>query len=217
MFCLAGFLSGQESGIAYSDRVLVEEFWCELDPFVREADVYPLSKEEISRRLLEEARFVFSGMIYGFSFSYTPLDRARGVKEEFYLSPHAEIPWGDPDLVVLDSGVQGDRFCARIRYTVKLFQERWISGWESATLPIVSGIGVGKVSSGYTEKLASYRDAIREAVRGDQRLKIPNKPREIRGDVVLVSAPYCIVDAGTYTSRLQVKIRISEIVPYRIY
>jgi hypothetical protein len=214
LFCLIPGLHAEDN---LSDRVLALEFWCELDPFVREADIYPLSKDEVSRRVLEEARFVFSGMIYGFTFSYTPLDRARGIEEEFSLVPQAEIPSGDPSLAVIDTRTTDERFFADLRYSVRLFQERWMRGWESSVLPVVSGIGTGRVSEGHTAKLVSYREAVKEAARGYLRQRLQNKPKEVRGEVILVSSTYCVVDAGAYTSRAQIKIRISEIVPYRIY
>ncbi|MFQ3621364.1 MAG: hypothetical protein SNJ78_10540, partial [Spirochaetales bacterium] len=47
-----------------------------------------IEKEELYERILEEARYVFSGMVYGFVFSYTPSDKARRVEEEFLLEPY---------------------------------------------------------------------------------------------------------------------------------
>ncbi|MEW5816327.1 MAG: hypothetical protein AB1798_13130, partial [Spirochaetota bacterium] len=82
-------------------EVIVEEFWCELDPMVRMGDTYPLTREAALKQILEEAQFVFSGMMYGFKFQYTPSDKTRRVDEIYFVEPVSQIPWGDKGLKIL--------------------------------------------------------------------------------------------------------------------
>ena len=137
-------------------------------------------------------------MIYGFSFSYTPSDTARGVKEEFRLEPLAEISWGDPSLYVAGTRMTEERLYAGLRYNIKPFQERWIALWESSVFPAVSGVGSASVTKGYSAKLDSYKSALKEAAREYLRKRYFNKPKEVTGELILTAAPYCVVDAGEY-------------------
>ena len=47
--------------------------------------------------------------------------------------------------------------------------------------------------------------------------RVLNRPREIRGEVLLWDDPQTIVRPGSYITTARVKLRVSEIVPYRIF
>ena len=196
---------------------LTGEFWVELDPAIKEDQSYPLTSQEAAEILLDEARFVFSGMIYGFEFEYTPYDQTRGVEEIFNLDPIAEIPWGDPALTVVQMRVSNNRRFALIRYAPKDHQIRWLQAWESNINPKATGLGKADLFKGVDEKRNAFREAIKEAVRGYLRQRILNKPKEIRGELVLADVPYVIIDAGTYLAKTEVRLRIDEVIPYRQY
>ncbi len=214
LFLSAAALGAQDLSGGY----FVAQFWCELNPMVQvPGTVYPLSKEAAVRQILSEARFAFSGMIYGFDFDYTPPDAARGVGEVFTLKPVAEIPWSDPRLRVLDTRVEDGRLIARIVYTLAPFQESWVQGWDSEVYPDWSATGSGSFYRGFSEKLASYRDAIKEAIRGYLRSRVYNKPREVRGEAVLRGAPSTIMSAGKYLTTVTVRFRIERLVPYAVF
>lgn len=197
--------------------LLAGEFWVELDPVIQEDENSTLSEEEASKRLLEEAQYVFSGMIFGFSFLYTPLDRTREVDEIFELLPEAEIVWGDPALTVAEVRVSGNRKYALIRYYPHDFQKSWIEYSGSNLLSRASAYGYGDVFKGHSQKLKSIGEGIREAVRSYLRKRIFNKPKEIRGRAVLSDVPYVYIDAGRYVAKVRVKLDIREIIPYKIF
>ncbi len=69
---------------------------------------YPIPVDVAEKTLLEQARVLLSGMVYGWSFSYIPGDKARRVEESFVLTPLAQIPWGSPRLRVTETEVDGD-------------------------------------------------------------------------------------------------------------
>ncbi len=204
-------------GFAIEDPegVLIGEFWCDLEPAVQDdGGPYPLTADAAIRRVLEEARFVFSGMIYGFAFLYTPSDTARQVAEVFVLDPVAEIPWGDDNLSAYDTRVRDGRYFALIRYDLQEFQRPWIRGWESFVHPTAGGSGTGEMLLGYGEKITAYRNAVKDAIRNHLRSVYPNRPREVTGEVVLADPPYCTLDAGAYRALVSVRLRISKVVPY---
>lgn len=194
------------------------EFWCELDPMVPEpGQSYPLSKDAAIKQVLTEARFVFSGMVYGFEFDYAPPDSARGVVERFELTPVAQIPWGDSGLSVLGTRVERARFIATLLYVLKPIQEGWKRGWDSNLFPTVSASGQGSYNLGFAAKLDSYNDAIKQAIRDYVRARVYNRPKEITGAVVLRGTPYTVIDSGKYVTTLSMRLRIDKIIPYSVY
>jgi hypothetical protein len=202
---------------AVGERLSVRP-WCELEPFVRVGtDEYPLPRETAARRVLEEGRLLFSAMVYGYSFVYTPSDAARHVEEVFELTPVAEVPWGSPRLAVGETTVEGKRLYSRLAYTLSPSEAQRRSSWSSSAVPLSTGSGEGTLFKGYTEKATALRAAMREAVRAHLRTRVLNKPREVRGDVVLWEEPSTIVRAGVYKTTAKVKLRIAEIIPYRIF
>ena len=86
--------SGFQASALDDEPLLAGEFWVELSPFVETEEEYPLPEDKAYRRLLEEASFVFSGMIYGFDFTYTPFDKSRKVDEIFYSRTGGGYPLG---------------------------------------------------------------------------------------------------------------------------
>ena len=79
-FCrvLSGALLLLFSVGAFGEDLLSIDIWCEVQPmsFSPDADNAPLEADAY-RALFEEARLIFSGMIYGYEFDYIPLDKSR--------------------------------------------------------------------------------------------------------------------------------------------
>ena len=196
---------------------LEDEFWAELEPVVQDSEDYPLTKEEAASRLLEEALYVFSGMIYGFRFVYVPSDETRRVKEEFLLEPVYQLAWGDPGLQVRQSRKEGDMLIARVRHNLEEYQIDRIEGWKSNVFPVSSGRGSASIMKGYKEKITAIQKAIKEAVREYARQKVYNKPRRVTGEVLLLETPRIIIDAGSYNAFVKVKLKKVDLLPYSGY
>jgi hypothetical protein len=156
-------------------------------------------------------------MVYGWTFAYTPGDRERGVEESFLLTPIAEIPWGSPRLSVHETEVADLKLFARISYRLNDDERARRASWAGNSAALSMGRGTANVFKGPAEKLASLREAMRDAVRAHLAARVLNKPREIRGSLVLWEGPRTVVRAGTYTTTARVKLQVSEIVPYRIF
>ncbi len=197
--------------------LLVEEFWYELEPLVKFDNEYPIKEDTAEKRLLELARYVFSGMIYGFTFSYTPADSARKITEEFSLEPLALISWGDPNLEVMDTRVEERRLYARIQYAPRDFQQAWLAGWDSNGIPAAAGEGRSSFIRDRLDKVPVIEEAVKQAVREYVRKRVFDKPREITGSVILRKAPVIHSMSGEYMARVDVKLKIDEIRPYRLF
>jgi hypothetical protein len=186
---------------------------------IQESDAYPLTDAAARERVLEEARSLLSAMIYGVHFAYTPPDTQRGNEEQFLLTPVAELRWGDPRLEVAEAEVREARLWARVRYDLQDFQSARRRAWQSNAIPTATGTGHASLfaAAAPAGKRRSLQEAFKEAVRNHLRPVLFNKPREVRGELLLWQAPQVIVDAGEYLTTANVKLRVQEIRPYSFF
>ena len=199
-----------------AETVLNEEFWAELQPLVVQGE-QAVTVDAAVRLVLEEARYVFSGMVYGFDFSYTPSDLGRKVEEEFSLKLRDEIVLGDPHLSVHQTRTEGSRLFARLRYGLRDFQEDRYRALRSNVMAAHAGAGEASFFKGPKEKISAIEQAVKNAVREYARTRIPNKPKRISGTLVLSAAPRIVIVSGTYRATCVVKLRIDETVPYKVF
>ena len=223
---------------SFDEDVLVFELWVELEPAVenyRRPDAGedlpsiggsgtigrrsygPISEREAIERVLEEAQIVVSAMIYGYRVEYTPLDRARGVEEQFVLEAVARIERGDRRLQTMDSRRVEGRLYIRFRYDLSEDQILRRSLWGSNTIPSATATGTAPLREGYRGKFLSFEEAVKQGLRGYLRPREYNKPREIVGRVLFIEPPYTRINAGGYHSKLRMKLNLEEVLPYGAY
>jgi hypothetical protein len=63
----------------------------------------------------------------------------------------------------------------------------------------------------------AYSDAVRAAVRAYARKLEKNKPKEIRGEVLLRENPRLFTEAGRFVADITVLVNLIEIVPYTTF
>ncbi|HVP18517.1 MAG TPA: hypothetical protein VMU36_05925 [Spirochaetia bacterium] len=213
---------------AQIDNRLIVRPWVELKPLVRidndehgntlsASTPYPIPVAKAERALLEDARVLLSGMVYGWSFDYTPANRARQVAETFTLTPTAQIPWGSPRLRVVETEAADEKLWARTSYSMDDAESARRASWESSAADLSQGEGKASAMKGPEAKMLSFQDAVRDAIRLDLRTRYLDAPRQIRGDVVLWEDPMAAVRSGMYRTVVKVKIVVRELVPYRIF
>ena len=206
---------------AYSDSewdpvILSGRFFVQLEPAGPfEPEVF--DEELAINRLLDEASFVFSAMIYGFDFTYTPLDTARSVAEEFEISPVHSIAAGDPALEVKAGRFSDGIYYADISYRLSDSQIPWYDSWESGASIDVISRGEGSLTGGLEGKLDSLRDAVKQALRDHLRPRLYNKPRRVDGRARLNTVPDITMASGRFRSRAGVTLEIDEILEYEIF
>ncbi len=217
--CLAWIIVGPLSAqhLAAAENRLVAEFWAEREPTIRTEVEYPLRRDEALRRILDEARWTFSGMIYGYRFHYRPFDRARGVAEQFDLELHAELPWGDPALSVLNVRHADKRYYVQLQYRMAEHQAAWVHGWQSRAIPRAAGSGEAPLRPGVEQKRSAVEDAIRLALREHLRGVTRNKPHSARGRLILTAPPRVWIDSGAYKASVQIKVIVDELRRYEFF
>lgn len=160
------------------------------------------------------ARFVMGGMVYGWKFSYTPSDKTRNVAEYFTLSPVKEILSGDPRFSVVDLTPDYPRLTCWAVFTLDDSTKRWEKYWGSVLFRSSSGRGTGERMDEAKGVRKAYENAVMAAVRLYARGLEKNKPREIRGEVLLRENPRLFADQGYFVADIKVLINIQELVPY---
>lgn len=201
---------------ALNDRLSIH-IWCEASPFRWEVEKPPVDEKEAVKQILAEARIILSGMLYGYTFLYTPSDNSRQVKEIFELKPVREIPWGDPHLSVAYYEQKDNQLYARVNYDLNEAQTAQLAAWHSNTVPVASGRGKWSLFEGEEPKLASLKEAIKQAIRAYMRPRENNKPREISGELLIWDEPRTVIIDGDYVTTLKTKLFIKSIEAYKMF
>ncbi len=217
VLCICLFLAYSPALLSASgDTLLIAEFSAETHPLIRDTAAPP-TRDEIIRSLLHEAQYVFSGMVYGFNFVYTPADPARKVSDAFDLKLIAEIPWGDPRMSVLDTRTANGLFFARITYRPADFQvARW-EAWQSNSNAHASGEGKASYLKGSPARRTAVEEAVKNAIRRYVSGRIYSRPREISGSLALLDAPRIIVQTGNYVATVRIALDVRSVKPYTVF
>ncbi|MDP3178811.1 MAG: hypothetical protein Q8M76_12975, partial [Spirochaetaceae bacterium] len=174
------------------------EVWAETQPVSASGDPWPVPPEELERRLRAEAAWIFGGMTQGFEFSYTPSDKVRGIAESFILrslgGPDPSALVALPPALASARGTKRSSFeCAIDRAAAAALESFSREPWKSS-----QGRGKADLLGGHPARLAAYEDALREAVRELARALEANKPRSVKGRVVLSAPPSIHIEEGEY-------------------
>jgi hypothetical protein len=197
--------------------LLRAEFWADLKPVAGVGDEWPVSEETARKRMLEEAAWVYSGMIWGFDFEYTPSDKTRAVAERFVLKPLGAIA---PEALAFAPGAQrryDDETRSFVEYlpdaaSLELMSDYGHDPWKGA-----QGVGKADLQLGIKGRRAAYEDALRLAVRGYLQSIEANKPRLVRGRVAFERPPTLALVDGFYTSQARARVMVLEILRYKLY
>ncbi len=161
--------------------------------------------------------YMISGMLYGWSFEYTPSDKVRGVKEYFdfeLIEPFdrqfnritMHYPYVDgSDLVAW-------AWCDRNSYQKDLYDH-----WVSLDNPKITGRGSASITKGFEGIKEACGIAIKNAVRDYYRQTIKDKPKEISGKVLLIKEPRIYIKNGEYSVELDFFMENDRIILYTFY
>ena len=170
--------------------------------------------QSAEERLLREAQYVLSGMIYGWEFVYTPADPNRNVQRYFELTPLGTIPWGDPRLTVRSVHDEYSRLYGLIDYRPSQIDRRRRGAWSGSDVDTAAGVGTAPLQDGFLGKQEAIHGAIRNAVREYLRRRRLNRPREAIGSLILQEAPRIRTVDGMYEARVSVFLRIERVRDY---
>ncbi len=207
---------------AEAPRVVRVPIWVFLESypassFDAEGSGEPPARLPPAEDLRSVARFVLGGMVFGWRFEYVPGDRTRRVEESFSLEPIADIRDDDPRFSISGVDPAYPRISAWADFLMDETTSRWSLYWKSVQFRSADGRGYGALERDSAGIRDAYADAVRAAVRAYARKLEKNKPKEIRGEVLLRDNPRLFTDAGKFVADITVLVNIVEIVPYTTF
>lgn len=168
-----------------------------------------------SELLHQTGDFVLNAMVYGWSFSITPKDNTRGVKESAEFLPKKENKGDFEDKTWTNTVFEQDKITCWLEFQRTPLMMQMKSWWNSINCPRIHGTG----ESIYSGKLESIKeaffDAAKNAVLEYVRKIEKNKPKEIIGSLLLkTDTPSLRIDSGKYIADLDFFLYVDKIIRY---
>jgi hypothetical protein len=198
-------------------ELLRAEFWTDVEPVAGVGDEWPVTPELARQRILEEAAWVYGGMIWGFDFSYTPYDKARAIPERFEIESLGALKL---ELLSIAAGAypkSADEYRAFVEYRPAPALSALMASYAQEPWKSCQGIGRADMVLGVKGRRAAYEDGLRAALRGYLQSALPNKPRLVKGRIAFERAPSLAILGGSYTVQLRARAMVTESIPYKIY
>lgn len=224
LFVAAAFGFSQK---VYQDQTVRMSLWAETDayPGLFETDTGDTSiSEDDERYILPVARikkiapFILEGMLYGWSFEYTPYDKTRAVQEYFEFNPVQKLTeWEEKSIRYKKPWVKDTRLYAWVEYDRTEAQKYQFQVWDSVTNPKIRGYGYAKLSEGFDGIQRACGEAMKNAVREHWRQLVKNKPKEIDGKLLLCEPPVIGIESGRYVVTLDFFIETDKIIEYKTF
>ncbi|GMO62480.1 MAG: hypothetical protein Ta2A_09120 [Treponemataceae bacterium] len=173
---------------------------------------YPLSQ------IREAAPFFVEGLSHGWTFEYTPSDRARKVEEYFdFKSIH---PLSESEIRAISysqAHVEGNTLYCWVDFPLDeraLFLKKQQAGAKTIS---IHGKGYGTIFGGTNGIHEAAKEALKNAIRDYAQKITRNKPKEIAGSVIISQPPIVALDSGRYAVTLDFFLEISILLPYSNY
>lgn len=211
---LGGFVSAPASA---SDTLFQAELWAELEPFLSETESAGWSVEQGARRLLETARFVFSGMTYGFRVTVVPEEPLRAVEGRSEVVLRARIPSGDTGLRTRQVRESDGRLYGVFSFSPSADQDFSRTRFLRSDIARSSATGAASYFRGPAGIEEAIRDAVASSVIVQARRESANRPAEITADVVLSEPPVLGIRNGRYTATVRTAVQIRAIRAYELF
>jgi len=208
----------------FTDNLLQGELWMPFQAVVPgELEKHVPDPQKLDA-LLEEMQTVFSGMVYGWSFAYRPVDKDRGVVEALDVVPLGRIKGttGDPNTaraVAVSTRLDEDNGTLTVlfRYFMPPFETARRQAWAATDFDQAAGTGKARATDRLESRLEALHQAVKEAVRNLLRPRIYNRPEEIKGEALLREVPRYYLQAGQYFCSAKFQMRIISVRPYPLY
>lgn len=169
-------------------------------------------------KIKETAPFILSGMIYGWTFDYTPYDRARKVPEYFEFSAVQELSDSEIKQINYKSPwIQDQRLNVWVEYPRSESQVMLYNSWRSVNYRSIRGVGYAPLSEGFGGIQKACGEALKNAVRTFERKHIKTKPKEIAGKALVSRPPQIGIDAGRYMVTLDFFMESDRIINYETF
>lgn len=201
------------------DRSIQLHLWAELDAYPEnytdENEKYSLEDSFLYpiKRIKELAPYLLEGMVYGWDFVYVPSDKLRGVREYFEKNVIKPLDTGGRIVYKYPEIYDGKlRVWVEFNRTQEMLS--YLRYWEAAEHDKMHGSGRAPLKNGFDGIGEACDNALKNAVREYFRTKVKNKPKEIRGRVLIQRQPRITTGSGQYVVDLDFFVETIRIIPY---
>jgi hypothetical protein len=209
----------------FSEETLRGGVYVELEPVYAQflGAPYPLGNAEANLWAVEDIAAAFSAMIYGWSFTYEPGEKARGLNETLELNPLGSIETSDTKLKITDSEIKDGVLYVQADYFLDEAQKSRIRSWNSAKTFSAQAVGYGPLQGepGITVrseiKEGALKDAMKKAIRKKLRITERKRPLSALGLIALSKFPLYRMQNGLWAATVKFRIEIKEIIPFAAY
>lgn len=194
--------------------------WAELDAYPELEQAQDLSSgiyDYSVSRIRQTAPFLIEGMVYGWEFSYTPQDNARGVEENLEITEIVPSDFFLNNITFSSVWFENERMNCWVTFERNESQIQNYNLWASIKNPVIHGRGYGKLSDGFDGIKNAAAEALKNAVREHFRAIIKNKPKQINGKVLIKEPPILGIDAGKYVINLDFFLECDKIIEYKVF
>ena len=167
--------------------------------------------------LQELSLFLLSGMSYGWSFNYTPQDNQRKVDEAFQIEPINGIKIRKSNITFTQVSIKYPYVHSWAEYTLNEDEIARHSSWASLKYKTIKGAGEGMRKDESEGVRTAYHNAIKKAILDYAKKTIKNKPKEIRGEVLIKNSPRLYCTSGLFKAEVELYINVKEIIPYSVF
>lgn len=165
-------------------------------------------------RIKEIVPFLLNGMVYGWEFVYTPSDKTRGVKEYLEVREIQNLENETNPIQYSSVWIEDNKFNCWVDYTRTDFQVQNYNLWASIKNPTVQGRGKGSLEQGFDGIKHAAKEALKNAIESYYKKVIKNKPKEIRGKVLIRKLPTIGISSGQYVINLDFFLECGKIKEY---
>ena len=194
--------------------------WALLDayPGLEEAqDVTAAQYDYPVKAIREVAPFLISGMVYGWEFTYTPSDKLRGVEEYIEIKEIVDFSLASRLITYSSPWIQDNRLNCWCEFTRTAHKIQNYNLWASIKNPVTHGRGNGSLTEGFEGIRTAATEAVKDSVRNYYRSVIKNKPKEIRGKVLIRDIPSIGIVSGQYIINLDFFLECGKILEYSVF
>lgn len=216
--CTSASFAKPQAGPA-EEELIRFSLWATLEAYPEAGEVVDVNAPFAHpiNRLKELVPFFVEGMVCGWSFTYTPSDKTRGVEEFFEFAPLREYPNMRSLIQYKEPWVEENRLSCWIEFRCPPHLTSWRKTWKTLGYRRVSGRGQGRLTDGFDGIYEGASTALKEAVREYARSVTKNKPKEVVGEVLLTGLPSIGLRSGRYVVDLDFFLNVSKIIDYTIY
>ena len=215
-FLLNSFsVSAQSTDFSNKIRINV---WAEMDACPELAEAQNTSSGQFDytiNRIKQTSVFLLNGMTNGWRFCYTPSDKLRNVKEEFAMEEIRPFKEDNNTIVYQKPWIQDNLVHSWVEFERTPRMKRNYTMWNTIKHKKIQGRGYAPVKNGFEGITNAAKDALKNAIRKHYQAIIKNKPKEIRGSVLIRNEPRLGIDAGQYMVELDFFLETDRIILYK--